>query len=143
MSENAKTDKRVIVSNQFGRVEAEEEYVFVFEDGLLGFEDLKEFILIYDEETAPFRWLVSVDNPEIVFPTLNPFLIDPNYSPDKNFDPEKEAVLAVVTLNDENNLMTANLKAPIILNPSERKGRQIILHSEKYTTRQIIAPKKS
>lgn len=131
-----------INTTQFGEIEFEEKYIFNFNDGILGFEELKKFLLISDEETEPFKWLISIENPEIGFPLLNPWLIDLEYSLDKHYDIQKEAVLVVITLGGNQGLITANLKAPIILNIPEQTGRQIILPSEKYSTTHIIQPKK-
>ncbi len=131
-----------INTTQFGEIEFEEKYIFHFQEGLLGFEDLKKFLLISDEETEPFKWLISIEKPEIGFPLLNPWIIDLNYSLNQHYNIDNEAVLVVITLGGNQGLISANLKAPIILNIPEQTGRQIILPSEKYSTTHIIQPKK-
>lgn len=133
--------KRVIKTNYFGELEIDEEYIFHFKDGMLGFEDLHDYVLISEESTAPFKWLISVDEPEIGFPLLSPWHIDVFYDPGIKYDMEKQVLFVVITLEDENGEMSANMKAPVIFNIEEQTGEQIILPSDKYTTNYVIAKK--
>lgn len=126
---------------QFGEIEIESKHIFNFPYGMLGFEDLREFILISDEETAPFRWLISIDNPEIGFPVLSPWHVDLTYNPGRDFNMDKEVIFVVITLEDENGQMSANMKAPVILDVVEQNGRQVILPTDKYLPNHVI-PKK-
>lgn len=130
-----------IKNSQFGEIIVSDDLIFDFTNGILGFENLNKFVLISDEETEPFKWLLSIDNPEIVFPLLNPWQIDINYDIGKEFNQEKDAVMVIVTLSDEDGSMTANMKAPIILDIVDQTGKQIILPSDKYSTNLIITKK--
>ncbi len=123
---------------QFGKLEVNSQNVFLFKDGILGFEDLRDFVLVNAEETAPFKWLISVESPEIGFPLISPWLIDLSYAPGKNLDLSKEVPMVVITLGDESGKMTANLKAPIILDVEEQLGSQIILPTDKYSTNYVL-----
>lgn len=129
----SKDAKKIIKTIHFGEMEVEDSHVFHFNDGLLGFEDLKEFVLVSEEESEPFKWLISMSNPDIGFPLLNPWLLDLNYNPGRSVDLEKEVVFSVITLANADNEMTANLKAPVIIDTSSNEGRQIILPSDKYS----------
>jgi flagellar assembly factor FliW len=142
MSVNQAKEKRVIKTFQFGTIEIEPHHIFYFENGILGFEDLREFVLIADEETLPFKWLISVENPEIGFPLLSPWHLDLMYDPGPDFDLEKLVLMVIVTLEDENKQMTANMKAPIVFDVENQKGWQIILPTDKYSTNYVI-PKKT
>jgi flagellar assembly factor FliW len=133
--------KRKINTNYFGELEIDEEFIFHFKDGMLGFEDLHDYVLISEESTAPFKWLISVDEPEIGFPLLSPWHIDVFYDPGIKYDMEKQALFVVITLEDENGEMSANMKAPVIFNIDNQTGEQIILPSDKYTTNYVIAKK--
>lgn len=133
--------KRVIKTNYFGELEIDDEYIFKFKDGMLGFEDLHDYVLISEESTAPFKWLISVDEPEIGFPLLSPWHIDVYYDPGIKYDLEKQVLFVVITLEDENGDMSANMKAPVIFNIEKQTGEQIILPSDKYSTNYVIAKK--
>jgi len=134
-------NQRKITSSQFGEIIVTDDLIFDFTNGILGFEHLNQFVLISDEDTEPFKWLLSIENPEIVFPLLNPWQIDINYDIGNEFNQEKDAVMVIVTLSDEDGSMSANMKAPIILDVIEQKGKQIILPSDKYSTNLIITKK--
>jgi flagellar assembly factor FliW len=64
------------------------------------------------------------------------------YDPGPEFDLEKQALMVIVTLEDENKQMTANMKAPIVFDVENQKGWQTILMNDKYSTNFVI-PKKT
>ncbi|MBX3042456.1 MAG: flagellar assembly protein FliW [Candidatus Kapabacteria bacterium] len=133
--------ERVIFTPHFGEITVGKEYIFIFPEGILGFEDLREFVLISEEESAPFKWLISLEQPEIGFPLLSPWLLDLEYNPGKSHDKEELVLFVIITLEDENHQMTANMKAPIILNSKSQDGQQVILTTDKYSTNHIISKK--
>jgi flagellar assembly factor FliW len=131
-------ETRKINTNQFGELNIDVEHVFIFSDGLLGFEDLREFVLISEEETIPFKWLISLEKPDIGFPLLSPWHVDLTYNPGPQFDLDRHVLMVVITLEDEKGLMTANMKAPIVLDVVTRTGKQAILSSDKYSPSHVI-----
>lgn len=135
------SENQVITINthQFGEISIDVANIFHFPNGLLGFEDLKQFILINDEQTEPFKWLICVDEPSIGFPILSPFYVDFDYNIGKEIDLEINVLFVVVTLQDENKNISANLKAPIILNLQMMTGEQLLIPFEKYSTSHIIS----
>ena len=141
MNENLQQDVKIITPH-FGELIIQNDQIFYFENGMLGFEDLHNFVVISEEETAPFKWLISIEKPEIGFPLLSPWLIDINYSPGDQYDIEKLVFFVVITLENEDGKMSANMKAPVILDTDNLKGEQIILPFDKYATNYIIEEKK-
>ena len=131
-------ETQIINSSYFGELEILAENIFYFDNGILGFEMLNNFVLITDDEFAPFKWLVSIEEPEIMFPVISPWFIVPEYSPGKDIDTEKQILFCIVTLNDGHGNITANMKAPVALNATELTGEQIILPYEKYNVSHII-----
>jgi flagellar assembly factor FliW len=141
MDETKKTKNRIISTFQFGDIEVGERHIFYFDNGILGFEQLREFVLISEEQTNPFKWLISLDETEIGFPLLSPWHIDIEYDPGLDIDYEKEVIMVVITLENEKGMMTANMKAPIIFDVRDQKGKQIILPSDKYSPSHVIVRK--
>lgn len=131
----------ILTTTQFGKISVDINNIFHFPNGLLGFEELKRFILISDEETEPFKWLLSVDDPNIGFPIISPFYIDFDYNIGRELDLENFVLFVVVTLQDENKNISANLKAPILLNLIDMTGEQLLIPFEKYSTTHIISSK--
>lgn len=129
---------RTLKTNQFGDVTVEPQHIFNFAEGLLGFEDLREFVLINDESSAPLRWLISMSNPEIGFPVISPLFIEAAYSAGREYvDNSRFAALVIVTLSHQG--MTVNMKAPVILDVVDQHGKQIILSSDKYSPHQSLS----
>jgi flagellar assembly factor FliW len=122
----------------FGEIEVESDKIFKFPDGLLGFENYNRFVLINHEETEPLRWLISLDDPNIGFPLINPWIVDIKYNPGKSINLEKEAAFVVITLGNKDRVMTANMKAPLVLEIETREGRQIVMSSDKYSTKEPV-----
>ncbi len=111
---------------QFGDIEFDENIIIKFEDGILGFEDQKRFIMI-TEDDGIFYWLTSVDEPELVFPLFPLGLINDKYPVVENFE-----AFGIVNLDKDVNNITLNMKAPIYLNHGDKKGFQKILDKEEF-----------
>ncbi|MEI2283221.1 flagellar assembly protein FliW [Paenibacillus polysaccharolyticus] len=128
----------------WGKVEVNEGNIFRFPKGLPGFEDETEFAIISSEDT-PFSYLQSVKEPGLSFLIVSPFIFAPDYSFELN-DLDKEeldiddqvTVYSIVTIHSEINKSTMNLLAPVVLNPANRVGKQIVLHQSSYETRHLI-----
>lgn len=123
----------------FGEIEVPKDNVIKFQEGLIGFDELKDFIIVTDEESEPFKWLTSIENPAIGFPLIDPWLIIGTYNPGRSFDPNNQVVLSIVTLANTERNMTVNLKAPVFIDIKSNSGKQIILPNDKYSTNHIIS----
>jgi len=111
---------------QFGDIEFTEDLLINFSDGILGFENLKSYLLI-TEENGLFYWLTSIDEPEIVFPLFPICTLREDYPQKGTFEP-----FGIVRLSKNPSEITINLKAPIYLNQEDKMGYQKILDTEKY-----------
>lgn len=132
---------------RFGEIEIGEDKLLTFVDGLPPFEDCKRFVLITDQDFDPFMWLQSVEDPALAFAVINPFLLFSDYVPtitDEFIasigDPQDEdiMVLTMCVIPKEVSAMTTNLVAPLYINTKTNQGRQIIMESSPYVTRQAI-----
>ncbi|HHV38353.1 MAG TPA: flagellar assembly protein FliW [Tepidimicrobium sp.] len=135
-------------TTNFGEIEIDKEKIFSFPDGLLGFEEDREFVIINNEDPEiPFQWLQSLRNPDLAFVIINPFLVYPNYDiriskavRDKlKIEDEKDvAIYSIVVVPEDMEKMTANLLGPIILNIDKKLGKQVILDDDRYSTKHYI-----
>lgn len=128
----------------FGEIEIEDDKIITFENGIIGFPDLKRFTLIHDEErgtSAGIRFLQSVDEPNFAMPVMDPLLVKADYDPEVDDELLKSAgeltddnilVLVTVTVPADLTKMTVNLQGPFVINVDERKACQIIVESAKY-----------
>jgi len=122
-------------TTRFGSIDVSEEQVIHFPNGLFGFPELKRYILI-DHKDTEVKWLQAVDDADVAFIVINPFLINPSYQfevPDaaKELigleDVNDLAVLVIVRI--ENNMVMANFQGPLVLNSATRKGLQLVVES--------------
>jgi flagellar assembly factor FliW len=125
-------EKQALTTRQFGEVPYDTSNVITFPEGLVGFEELRNFILIHEDETDPFRWLLSLDEPSIGFAMLDPRLVKPEYVADIPVSIENHDLFTIVTLHKELKKSTLNLKGPIIIHQESREGKQIILNAERF-----------
>jgi flagellar assembly factor FliW len=135
-----------IATKAYGLIDVDERQRISFPLGLLGFEPLKEYVLL-DAERQPFYWLQSLDVEQIAFILINPFLFRPDYELDINDEelqdiglsgPEKALIFAVVTIPSDGGPMTANLQGPLVINRDTRTGKQAVLTDPRWKTRHDI-----
>ncbi|MGA4718544.1 flagellar assembly protein FliW [Fictibacillus nanhaiensis] len=124
-------------------IEISENDILHFEQGLPGFENEKEFVLLPMEGT-PFSTLQSVSNKELAFFTTNPFLFFKDYdfelveSVQKLLNIKEESdvlVQIILTMQEPLEKSTGNLQAPVVINVKENLAKQVILADNKYRTR--------
>lgn len=132
-----------IISPIHGKMIYEENEIISFERGIPGFDYLKKFIIKEVGEDSPFSILQSIEDKDIGFIIISPFMINDKYEiklneeilKNLNIKKEEEVVLySLVTLSEKVENITANLKAPLVININinSKKGEQYILDKEEY-----------
>lgn len=128
----------------FGEVEISDDKIITFENGIIGFPDLKHFTLLHDEEkgtNAGIRFMQSIEEPSFAMPVMDPLVVAPDYNPQVNEEllasagnltEENILVLVTVTVPGDLTKMTVNLQGPFVINVEEHKACQVILDTEKY-----------
>lgn len=136
-----------IQTSRFGLIELSAMDIIKFPEGLLGFNDLRHFVLLDDPSDEIFAWLQSCEEPGVAFPVLEPELFTDSYKIDlaKNDlmglelkEPEKIRSFAIITIPNDPTLMTANLKAPVVINVERRIGRQCVLQDNQLAIKEPI-----
>jgi flagellar assembly factor FliW len=103
--------------------------------GILGFEQFKNYALLANPAEKPFAWLKAVDEKPLSFVVIDPFVVLPDYKPeipeaDVNFlgikQPGDALLLGIVTIHGTN-LVTMNLKGPVVINRHSHIGKQVII----------------
>jgi flagellar assembly factor FliW len=125
--------------------------VIHFRGSVLGFEQLDRFEATLLEEDGPYVHLQSKDDAQIGFLTANPFYFFSDYSfelsePDKKElqvqSHEEVLVLGILTLKEPFSRSTMNLLAPLVINLTTLRGKQIVLPpGTPYDTRTAIFAK--
>ena len=136
-----------ISTARFGDIEILDEEIIEFADGLLGFEEFHQFVILNTEEGSPFRWMQSVDDGDLAFVIIEPLAF--MFAYDLEIDDvdaarielevvEDAALFAIVTIPENAQEMTANLQGPLVINAKTRKGRQIISNNPKHPVKAKI-----
>lgn len=128
----------------FGEVELNDDKVLEFPNGIIGFENFTKFAIMYDEEdTSETRisWLQSLEEPTLALPVIDPLAIADEYAPmleDELLAPlgntadEDLLFLLAMSVPSDMTKVTANMKAPFIINAVTKKGVQLIVENEDY-----------
>ncbi len=122
-----------INTTRFGALEIQPDAILTFPTGLLGLESCRHWVLLSDAQNAALGWLQSTKRPEIAVAVVNPrrFVAEfqlraarSDLSPLELTSVDDAQVLVIVGKNDQG--VTLNLKAPLVINQSLRLGRQVI-----------------
>ncbi len=123
-----------IQTKQYGTIEVAQDQCIEFPLGIIGFEHLRSFSLI-DSDVPHFYILQSLDDINISFFVINPYLIYPTYELEVNdtdlediqcTDVEKLLVFSIITIPESKEEISCNLLGPILINKETKLGRQSI-----------------
>jgi flagellar assembly factor FliW len=147
---------RKINTSRFGEIEIDEKKIVSFKNGIPGFEKEREFVILPYDEESPYYFMQSLNSPDLAFLLTIPFLFFPDYTFEVDDETLEELEVkesdnlfyySIITIpNGSIRYMTANLIAPIILNMSNMKAKQIVLEKTNYTTKERLfadAPKEA
>ena len=115
-----------------------------FDEGLIGFAECKDFVLVETADIKPFRLLQSADSNAISLVVLDPRVRIADYN---NRVPQREweaigvteagnrlsFVIVNVGLNAKE--ITGNFQAPLLINYEKMTGRQVILTDSDFCLR--------
>ena len=122
-----------IQTHLFGTQDVRREQILHFPMGVIGLEEDHQWMLLGDEEQAALAWLQSLSTPDANFPVISPrrffsdyqLCLDSSSLAPLHVAPQDQLyVLALVSHVEP--CLTANLRAPIVLNVTRQLGRQVI-----------------
>ena len=135
------------IDTGFGTFEVTERDIVTFSRGIPGYERCQRFVLLSHETFAPLRCLCAVDGPGAAFLAVDPRSIVPDYGcrlkeeERAQIDARAETPLVwlVLLAFTGEDTPTANLRAPIVINPASMRGLQLVIDDERYTVRHELA----
>jgi flagellar assembly factor FliW len=149
MQETDATTLRLKTS-RFGEIEIDQTRSLHFPEGILGFPEQKEYVILEHKSGSPFCWLQSMESPDLAFVMVDPLLVKSDFleelSPSDRrwFETEDgvgKAVFALVTIPPGRvDQMTVNLLGPVLIDLKSRTARQIILANSGYSYRHPFFP---
>jgi flagellar assembly factor FliW len=125
-------DMLTIDSTRFGALDIPDDAVIEFPNGLIGLGGTR-YTLIAREESAPFLWLHSLDDPSLAIPVTSPWNFFATFEVEISdseaarigvADPSDAEVLVTVRAGESLDDFRANLRAPILI--AGGRGHQVI-----------------
>lgn len=137
----------MVETTRFGSISVDESDIITFPEGMLGFSKINQYVLVERVDDSLFLWLQAIKKPSVAFPLLEPQILEMNYKVELADEDRKTLelkdlghakVFAIITIPTDPTKMTANLKAPIVINLKNRLAKQVILHQADYPIRKSI-----
>ncbi len=140
-------DQRMIIESRFGTLAVATKSAVVFPNGLLGFDNVHNFVIadLLDPRFPQFKALQCLDDHSLSLLVLP---LDPDADIIASADIDAAclklamargdlAVLLVVTIRktDAETTVSANLRAPLLIDVANRVGVQYVLPSDRYAVR--------
>ncbi len=137
-----------IQTTRFGTIEYGDEDTLIVRDGLLGFPNCAHFLVLNHKEGSAFRWLQSVEDPDVAFLAIDPAQFTSEYAPQlpsaaaealELTDDTPRLVYALVSIPPGlPGEMTANLAGPLVINAEKRLAAQVVVEDSRWSTRHRI-----
>ncbi len=133
-----------VKTTRFGELEVNPSDIITFSEGLLGFENLKKYFVVDPGDSTLILWLQSTEDEKVAFPIIEPKIFKPDYiakllPADLNgleLDSLQTARLySILTIPAAVTEMSANLKAPVVVNSTKKVGKQIVLQDSKLSVK--------
>ncbi len=123
------------IQSRFGEIEYDPANALLFPEGLVGFEELRKFVVMPNEKEGPLFWIQSVEDPQVAFILTDPtgFYYDYKVVPDGRerqklgIDDQDECLIVSVVSVPPSRQITLNLAAPILFAPKTNRALQVIL----------------
>jgi flagellar assembly factor FliW len=133
-----------ISTSYHGDIEIDNQQTLTFNQGIPGFLEETEFVILPLPEAEAFQVLQSIQTKEIAFIITDPFQFFLDY--DFQLEPqeieklqlqqvEDAAVYVLLTMSNSVEKITANLQAPVIINTKKQLAKQVILMNTAYETK--------
>ncbi|MGB8657268.1 MAG: flagellar assembly protein FliW [Candidatus Zixiibacteriota bacterium] len=135
------------LTTRFGEIDLKESEVIDFPKGVLGFSQLTRYAILEQKESAPFKWLQSLEDPNVAFVIIDPVQFFPNFKleihekeiEELNYASYSDLVTyAIVTVPQDPSLASADLLGPLVVNPKRRLAKQAVMSNSPYTTKHYL-----
>ena len=133
----------------FGSIDCSPEDFLNFPNGLFGFEDEKQFILLpFADRGGNLLCLQSTVTPSLAFVAMNPFSLKPDYAPVLSEEElnlmgvarsEDLCYYVLCAVREPVSESTVNLKCPVVIHDGTRVAAQVILETGDYGMRHRLA----
>jgi flagellar assembly factor FliW len=137
----------IVKTGSFGQLTVGDDEIITIPQGLLGFPEYTKFCLVDPADDTLILWLQSMENPNIAFAMLEPKIFKPDYTARLSAVELRElrlqninqsTVYSILTIPDDVTAMSANLKAPLVINLKEQIAKQVVLQENEFTIKHLM-----
>ncbi len=137
----------IVKTGRFGQLTVGDDEKIIIPQGILGFPELTQYCLVDPGDETLILWFQSLENPDIAFPVLEPKIFRTDYSARLSAAALRElklehvnqsAVFSILTIPEDVTQMTANLKAPLVINLKEQLAKQVVLQENEYSIKHLM-----
>ena len=122
-----------VTTTRFGTLMVLPEDIVLFEHGLIGLRQCRRWVLLADAQNPVLGWLQCIDDGEVALGVVSPRRFSADYQ--LRIDRHELQSLQLATTRDaqvvaivgrHSDGLSLNLKAPLVINVENRRGRQVI-----------------
>ena len=130
-----------LVTSRFGPIDIDEDVIITFTHPIIGFPALRRFVLLPGPAEGGVKWLQSTESGDTAFLLMTPFMVRPDYTVTLGQmelaemgveDIHHLDIYTLLVVPPDRTQIRTNLKAPILINPVLRLGKQTILENSGY-----------
>ena len=124
-------------TQRFGTLQVKADQLFLFPQGLIGMESLRQWALLPDQANASVAWLQSASRGDRAVPVISPRAFFDDYRvhvgrralSGLHLQPGAEIYVLTAVSGHVGNL-TTNLRSPLLINLDRRLGCQVITNDD-------------
>jgi len=124
-------------TTRFGNLSVNPQDEIWFENGLIGLEDCRRWVILSDSNNPSLGWLQSLEQGHIALGVVSPrrFVSDYQLRVDRcdlktlGLETVHDAEVVVIASRQQTGL-TLNLRAPLVINVEKRRGCQVVAKDE-------------
>lgn len=126
-----------VFTTRFGVLSVQPQDEVIFEQGLIGLEDCRRWVVLTDSVNPVLGWLQNLEQGHIAIGVVSPRRFVPDYQ--LRVDRTDLRTLGLATIRDAEVVviasrqpsgLTLNLRAPLVINVEKRLGCQVISKDE-------------
>lgn len=135
-------------TSRFGDIEVPDGSIVTFTQPIIGFQEYRRFVLLPGPAESAVTWLQSTESGELAFLLMNPKDVVPDYKVHLGQHELSELAVSAVgeleiytilVVSEDVSKVRTNLKAPILVNPRQRLGKQTVLEKSDYPIQFFLA----
>jgi len=138
----------LVNTTRFGNIDVPDDKILDFPNGVIGFKNENNFVILKHKPDSSFFWLQSLSSPDLAFSLLFPFNFVADYTPSlskevlntlKVENAGEVEIYCMVVIPKDVSKMTINLLSPIVVGSKTQTGMQIVLNDSEYSVNHPLA----